>query len=134
MLSSLISGSHMRFVNVYLFMFYCGVMTFVNKVFMKIRVQIILEFGSYWAWMLKTDAYLTKKVLRIIVRMRSACGVGVLMVSTLSLRVEYLYKGSFAFPYIWFNFVAHAGSILLSSAKSETNSNFGKMLKIFLEK
>ena len=90
MLSFIISGSHMRFVNVYLFMFYCGVMTIVNKVFIKIWVQIILEFGSSWAWMPKTDAYLTTKMLRILVKMRPACGVRVLMVSTLSSRVEYL--------------------------------------------
>ena len=107
------------------------VWTIVNKVFLNISVQIILEFGSSWAWMLKTDAYLMTKMLRILVRMRPACGARVLMVSTQTLRVEYLCKGSFAFPYIWFSFTAHAGSIHLSSAKSETNSHILEKFVIF---
>ena len=51
------------------------VWTIVNKVFLNISVQIILEFGSSWAWMLKTDAYLMTWMLRILERIRPACGV-----------------------------------------------------------
>ena len=119
MLSSIISGSHVRcqcFSHVrcqcLISSCFCGVTTFVNNVFLNIRVLMILEFGSSWAWMLKTDAYLMTKMLRILVRMRPACGARVLMVSTQTLRVEYLCKGSFAFPYIWFSFMLDLSTCL----------------------
>ena len=74
----------------YLYMFFCGVMTFVNNVFMNIRVLMILEFGSSWAWMLKIAAYLITWMLRILERIRPACGMRVLLVSTSSLRIEFI--------------------------------------------
>ena len=95
---------------------------------MKIRVQIILKLGSNWAWcskQIRTD----EKMLRIIVRMCAACGMGVLMVSTLSLRFKYLYWGSFAFPSIWFNCFAHAGSILYLAPNLRQIQTLEKCLK-----
>ena len=59
----------------YLLMF-CGLMTFVSDVFQNINVLIILEFDSSCAWMLKIDAYLMAWMLRILERIRPACGVG----------------------------------------------------------